>query len=234
MQTKKTTTTMRLRAAVLSSALAASAAIPAYGQATTQPTERGAIREVAPVTEGRTTATDPATTQGDAAAAAAAAPQRVIPLYAGESRLVKAPWPVKRLSVNNPAIADVDVVSPDQVQLIALTPGVTDLIMWSATNQVWRARVDVETDVTKLQQQLQKLFPGSQLQVTQVGDVVAVGGQFARAEDASYLRTYLEQSGVKHMDMTRVAGSQQVQLKVRVAEVSRTGKDRGRSSGATG
>ena len=223
MQTTNTTTTKRLRAAVLSAALA-TGAMPVFGQATTQPAERGVIREVGPIaTDGQSAATgDPATTRQGADAAAATVPQRVIPLYAGESRLVKAPWPVKRLSVNNPAIADVDVVSPDQVQLIALTPGVTDLIMWSATNQVWRARVDVETDMTKLRQQLEKLFPSAQLQVAQVGDVVAVSGRFARAEDAAYLRTYLEQSGVKHMDMTRVAGSQQVQLKVRVAEVSRT------------
>src|SRR5688572_1785361 len=206
-------TTRRLRAAVLGAALAAMS-IPAFGQATTQPAvPRGGIREVTPATaDGAATTRD-----GDAATA-----QRVIPLYAGESRLMKAPWPVKRLSVNNPAIADVDVVSPDQVQLIALSPGVTDLIMWSATDQVWRARIDVEADVSKLRQQLQRLFPGSELQVAQVGEVVAISGQFARAEQAAHLRTYLEQSGIKHMDMTRVAGSQQVQLQVRVAEVSRT------------
>jgi pilus assembly protein CpaC len=210
-------TTRRLRAAVLGAALAATA-FPAFGQATTQPVPRGGIREVTPATaDGAATERSATTRDGDAATA-----QRVIPLYAGESRLVKAPWPVKRLSVNNPAIADVDVVSPDQVQLIALSPGVTDLIMWNATDQVWRARVDVEADVSKLRQQLERLFPGAQLQVAQVGEVIAVSGQFARAEQAAHLRTYLEQSGVKHIDMTRVAGSQQVQLQVRVAEVSRT------------
>jgi pilus assembly protein CpaC len=209
-------TTRRLRAAVLTTALAATS-IPAFGQATTQPVPRGGIREVTPaIADGAATERSATTRDGDAATA-----QRVIPLYAGESRLVKAPWPVKRLSVNNPAIADVDVVSPDQVQLIALTPGVTDLIMWSATDQVWRARVDVEADVSKLRQQLERLFPGAELEVAQVGDVVAISGQFAKAEQASHLRTYLEQSGLKHMDMTRLAGVQQVQLKVRVAEVSR-------------
>ncbi len=213
------TATKRLRAAVLGSALA-SMSIPAFGQATTQPLQqRGAIRDVAPTTveEASSSAGDAAATTREGASAG-----RVIPLYAGESRLVKAPWPVKRLSVNNPTVADVDVVSPDQVQLIALSPGVTDLIMWSATNQVWRARVDVEADVSKLRQQLERLFPGAELEVAQVGDVVAISGQFARAEQSAHLRTYLEQSGLKHMDMTRLAGVQQVQLKVRVAEVSRS------------
>src|SRR5262245_11382452 len=48
--------------------------------------------------------------------AAPAEPQRVLPLYPGEARLIDAPWPVARVSVANPEIADVDVINPQQVQ----------------------------------------------------------------------------------------------------------------------
>ena len=190
MQTKNTTTTKRLRAAVLSAALA-TGVIPAFGQATTQPADRGVVREVGPIATDaqNAAATDPATTREGTDAAAAAVPQRVIPLYAGESRLVKAPWPVKRLSVNNPSIADVDVVSPDQVQVIALTPGVTDLIMWSATNQVWRARVDVETDMTKAIAEDAKTDWSALIPLGRMGSPsdIAAAVCFLASDEASYI-----------------------------------------------
>lgn len=145
-----------------------------------------------------------------------------IPLFAGQTRLVTPPWPVKRLAVSNPAVADVKAVSPEQVQLVAISAGMTDVTMWSADEEVWRARVEVERDFSKLEQQLTKLFPRAELEISQVGDLVAISGQFPRSEQALQMRQFLERSGMRYLDLTRVAGVQQVQLKVRVAEVSRT------------
>ena len=42
------------------------------------------------------------TTRTTGAADASAEPQRIIPLYPGEARLIEAPWPVARVSVANP------------------------------------------------------------------------------------------------------------------------------------
>ena len=147
--------------------------------------------------------------------------ERSIPMYVGESRLIDAPWPVKRVSVNNPAVADVDVISPQQVQLQGIGPGITDLTLWSEDDRIWRARVEVELDLRKLQGQLNKLFPAANLQLSQVGEVIAVSGSFARAEEAMHLRSFLTSSKLNYLDMTSIAGLQQVQLRVRVAEVSR-------------
>src|SRR5688500_16747684 len=91
--------------------------------------------------------------------------ERVIPLYAGESRLINAPWPVKRVVVNNPNVADVEAGSPKQVHIRAIAPGVSDFVMFGAEGQVWRARIEVEADLSKLQSQLTKLFPQSELEV---------------------------------------------------------------------
>jgi Flp pilus assembly secretin CpaC len=65
------------------------------------------------------------------------------------------------------------------------------------------------------------MFPRSELSVSQVGDVVAVKGTLPRAENAVQLRQFLTTAKINHVDLTRVAGSQQVQLKVRIAEASR-------------
>jgi len=187
-------------------------AAPARDERAQQPAPRR-VREIPGVTDG------PAATTGSAAAVAQ--PQRVLPLYPGEARLIDAPWPVARVSVANPEIADVDVVNPQQVQLIGVAPGVTNLILWSKDERTWRARVEVEADVSKLEGQLKKMFPRSELSVSQVGDVVAVKGTLPRAENAVQLRQFLTTAKINHVDLTRVAGSQQVQLKVRIAEASR-------------
>jgi pilus assembly protein CpaC len=178
-----------------------------------------APRRVRVVPEGMTGATTGAARPGTTDVTAE--PQRVIPLYPGEARLIDAPWPVARVSVANPEIADVDVVNPQQVQLIGIAPGVTNLILWSKDERTWRARVEVEPDLSKLQGQLQKVLPRSELEVTQVGDVIVVKGTLPLAEQAVQLRQFLETSKLNHLDLTRIAGSQQVQLKVRIAEVSR-------------
>src|SRR5687768_8426616 len=54
--------------------------------------------------------------------------ERVIPLYSGESRLINAPWPVKRIVVNNPNVADVEAESPRQVHIRAIAPGASDFV----------------------------------------------------------------------------------------------------------
>jgi len=103
-----------------------------------------------------------------------------------------------------------------------------------------------------LKEHLVRLFPDAQLEVYQSGEVFTISGMLRRTEQAEQMRRYLEaleasaeqQSrtagvpttgpagggvvpeapvrGFRFVDMTTVAGVQQVQIQVRVAEVSRT------------
>jgi pilus assembly protein CpaC len=189
----------------------------AFGQ-TTQPDRVRVVPEISTAP-----ATGPAAeAAGDRPRADAVRIERTIPLYVGESRLIDAPWPVARVSVNNPSVADLDIISPQQVQLHGVSPGITDFTMWSKDERVWRARVEVELDLRRLEGQLAEVFPRSKLEVSQVGEVIVISGQLLRAEHALQLRAFLAASKLNFLDITSVAGLQQVQLKVRVAEVSRT------------
>ena len=66
---------------------------------------------------------------------------RSVHLGVGKTKLIEAPWPVSRVSVSNPEIADVEVLSPHQVLLMGNAVGVTDLILWNEDEEAWRARV---------------------------------------------------------------------------------------------
>ena len=145
-----------------------------------------------------------------------------IELTVGQSRILTAPWPVKRVAVADPTVADVDLSSPTRVQLKGKAVGISEVTLFDDRGESWQAKLDVKADVSRLQDQLRKLFNNNSIQVAQVDDVLAIKGTLAQTEDVAQLRQFLKLSEIRYLDMTQVAGLQQVQLQVKVAEVSRT------------
>lgn len=158
------------------------------------------------------------------AAGAAEAPsqEEMIVLTAGRSTVIRAPWPAVRVAVTNPEVANVQVLTPEQVLVQGLKVGATDLILWSEDEQqIWQRRVLVRLDVESVRGSLERLFPNASLDVTDSGDVLLVRGLLRSADEAAQLHEYLEKTKTSYVNMTSLAGIQQVQLQVRVAEVSR-------------
>jgi len=147
---------------------------------------------------------------------------RVIVLYVRQSKVIRAPWPVARVSVADPKVADVQMLTAGEVLLLGKAVGSTDLTMWSKGEESWKARVDVQVDLRQMQTALSRYFPQSRLILSQIEDVTVIAGRLSRAEHASQLHKLLDAVGLKYTDMTTVAGVHQVQLQVRFAEVSRT------------
>jgi pilus assembly protein CpaC len=146
----------------------------------------------------------------------------IITVVLGRSTPIRAPWPTSRVAVTDPTIAGVQVLTPEQVLVQGLKVGSTDLILWSEDErQTWQRRLMVTIDVESFRKGLQTLFPTATLQVSDSGEVLVVQGLLRSADQAEQLHRYLEQRKITFVDMTSVAGIQQVQLQVRVAEVSR-------------
>jgi pilus assembly protein CpaC len=147
---------------------------------------------------------------------------KVIIVQVGRSVILKAPWRVTRVSVTDPEVADVQVLTPDQVLLMGKELGSTDVILWSAAEEVWQSRVDVDDNLARVKEDIARFFPDSRIELTRTRDVVIIRGLLARAEHAEQLHKLLEAAGYRFVDMTSVAGVHQVQIQVRVAEVSRS------------
>lgn len=146
-----------------------------------------------------------------------------VTIVVGQSRVVKAPWPTVRVAVTDPKIADVQILTPNQVLLQGIKVGSTDLILWGeGETKIWQMTVHVTLDIAVYKQKLLELFPRCELDLSQSGDVLVVKGLLRRTEEVAQLRKYLDTAGIKYLDMTSLAGIQQVQLQVRVAEVSRS------------
>jgi len=146
-----------------------------------------------------------------------------ITFIVGESTIVNTPWPTVRVAVTDPTIANVQVLTPEQVLLQGSKVGSTDLIVWSQDeNEVRQWKVQVRLDTDSYKKKLDELFPDSSLKVSQSGETLIVTGLLRSADQAVQLHDFFDKSGIRYVDMTSVAGVQQVQLQVRVAEVSRT------------
>lgn len=145
-----------------------------------------------------------------------------ITLVAGRATVIKAPWPTVRVAVTDPKIADVQALTPEQVLIQGLKVGSTDLILWSEDEQnTWQRRVVVRLDANTIRSSVRGMFPSAVLDVNESGEILLVRGTVRSADQALQLTEYLEKTKTPYVNMTTLSGVQQVQLQVRVAEVSR-------------
>lgn len=160
----------------------------------------------------------------DSFAQGQAAPKepRLIQLVLGRSATVELTWPAKGVSITEPGIGDVQVLSPQLLLFSGRAPGSTDALAWGENGQSMAFQVEVVADISKIKSDLSSLMEGSDLTVTQTQKAMIVQGRLARAEQANHLRAYMDALGLKYVDLTYLPGVQQVQVKVRFAEVSRT------------
>jgi len=163
------------------------------------------------------------TALGGASSATQAEPAaEEIVLVAGRSTIIRTPWATARVAVTDPKVADVQVLTPEQVLVQGVKVGSTDLILWSDDEQkTLQRRIAVRMDARTIRGSIQGLFPNAVLDVNESGEVLLVRGTVRSADQALQLTEYLEKTKTPYVNMTSLSGVQQVQLQVRVAEVSR-------------
>jgi pilus assembly protein CpaC len=145
-----------------------------------------------------------------------------VKLQVGRSQHFKTTWPTRGASLTDVAVADVQVLTPNLIQVMGKAPGRTTVLAWSEANETLEFEVEVVPDLDRLTRELNSMFPRGKMQVTQNQTVVLVNGTLERAEQAEQLHHYMEALKMPFVDMTILPGVQQVQVQVRMAEVSRS------------
>jgi pilus assembly protein CpaC len=148
-------------------------------------------------------------------------------LEAGKGTLIRLPRPAATVFIANPDVADVQVKSPSMIYVNAKTPGETVLYAVDADDNVLlNAPIRVEHDVSRLRQSLHALIPGENVAVESVDGSLVLKGNVStalRAEKANALATSIaNEAKGKVVNQLSVATPNQVNLRVKVAEVSRT------------
>ena len=155
--------------------------------------------------------------------------RRAIAIEAGSGRLLKLTGPATNVYAADPKIAEVRPASADSLFVFGVAPGHTSV---AATNASGRAVGEYSIDVVpsgfaarSAQAMLRRGSGSSAIHVEPTGDGVAVEGQAdtpAQAEEAVTLAGSAVGKDQQVDDRLHVGGSIQVNLSVRIAEMSRT------------
>ncbi len=143
-------------------------------------------------------------------------------LTVNSSRILTLEKRIPRMVVNNPELLSVNALSANQVQIAARKPGVTQVNLWDEEGEVYSVDVTIYGDVKELEHALQRLFPGASVKVVRLTNSLVLEGFVERPEDVSPIVRLAEDYAPKIVDNITVGGVQQVILKVKVMEVSRT------------
>lgn len=149
-----------------------------------------------------------------------------IALASGEGRILHFVAPVDTVLVAEPNVADLQVVSPGTIYIFGKAPGNTSLIaLGSDGKQLASLSVAVSSASQAVTAPMQALHPGNAAQISGAGNrLIAKGtvGSVAEATDLNALLNPQGQGFQSAINTTEYAGSAQVNLRVRFAEVSRS------------
>ncbi len=216
---------MNRRSTALLGSILAALALPAVAQ---EQLAQAAI-ETGVIMRGTTSAPAaqrPAARRAPAAAAASAtavAPPETagpaeigpaISLVIGKSTLVRLPAPISRISVGNPTVADVTLISTRELYLLGKTYGSTNVILWSRNGPTTIIDISVSIDSGALQTRLRELLPGEKgIVVRTAADSVVLAGEVSSAIQARHAVAIAEafaRSYAAGLQLPIMAGNPQV------------------------
>lgn len=142
----------------------------------------------------------------------------------GKSQVLELKEPFTRVSVTNPAVADVYVVTPTQILISGKAVGVTSLVVFYPRRTLF-FDVAVQTDLTLLRERLKALSPRDEIQVQPAQDGIVLSGTVSSEAIVSgaleVAGLFAPRGRVINLMTLAEARPQQVLLQVHVAEVVR-------------
>jgi pilus assembly protein CpaC len=156
----------------------------------------------------------------------ARAQQRELRVAVSSAQLVEFPRPARSVFIADPTIADVQVPAPNSVIVFGRKPGQTTLIAIGDDDQpVAKMQVIVGYDFSDLRRLIQQDVPNANIKVAPTATGMTLSGVVPDDDTAEKVRA-AAQRYVSDKDTVnnriQVAGPTQINLRLRVAEVSRT------------
>jgi pilus assembly protein CpaC len=144
-------------------------------------------------------------------------------LETGQNRLLILSEPIGRVSVADPKIADLKVITPTQLLLTSRGVGTTDLSLWNKRDEALVIALSVTRNLDRLRSQLAEFFPTEKIAVSAAGDLIVLSGEVSDVRVPERAAEVAQLHSDRIANLIHVVGNQQVQLEVKFAEVSRSG-----------
>ncbi|PRY25103.1 pilus assembly protein CpaC [Aliiruegeria haliotis] len=152
--------------------------------------------------------------------------QRALKVPMNRAVVVEADTPFAELSIANPGIADISTLSESSIYVLGKAPGRTTLTLLAPDGSlITNVEVQVTADVGELKERLREVLPGESIEVRPANDGIVLSGTVSSAmalDRAMDLANRYAPDRVSNLMM--VGGTQQVMMKVRFAEMSRSVK----------
>ena len=151
-----------------------------------------------------------------------------VKLLVGRSAIVDVGSAIARVSLTSADIADAVVTSANQLLVNGKMPGTISMYVWERGGGLHRYEVVVQRDLARLNEQIQRLFPGEAIDAQSSGKGIVLSGNVSNKEisDKAYTVAggYVEKADevVNMLRIQESTASNQVLLRVRFAEVSRS------------
>ena len=108
-------------------------------------------------------------------------------LIIGKSRLLQIPSPIERISVGNPSIADVTLISPLELYVLGKSYGSTNVVIWRKGGGTTAIDVNVSIDADRMERKFLELLPDEKnIRVRPAADSVILTGIVSSALKAKF------------------------------------------------
>lgn len=144
------------------------------------------------------------------------------------SRVIKIRQSAMQLSVADGDIAEVKLISPNQILVNGRKLGQTLITVWDKNGKPQNHVLQVTVPVEGLAEKLEAIFPGEQIYIEAVGKTLVLNGRVSdpsvveRAKQVVDAHLQSTAPGSQVLNFLGVRGRQQVQLRAKIAEVSRS------------
>lgn len=148
-----------------------------------------------------------------------------IEVEVGGGGIIKLDQPPATVFIADPKVADVDIKSPRLLYILGKKQGTTTLIAVNSREEVVvNQRVVVRHNISRINDMINRISPGSKISARSVNDKLILYGDASTAADAENARQIalgVVKGDKDVINQIRVTQPNQVNLRVRVAEVSR-------------
>jgi len=131
--------------------------------------------------------------------------------------------PASRVSIANPALAELILITPQQLQINGTAPGTTNLIVWEKGNDKPSFfDLKISGDQGAIETQMRELAPNDAITMQYANDTIVLSGNTANEQTRKKAEDIAKAYSAKVINHIRIDEPQQVLLQVKVAQVDKT------------
>ena len=150
-----------------------------------------------------------------------------------DSQIIRTNRPFSRVAIGRDDLAEVRPLGPTELLVTGKQTGTTQLVFWDDQRRSQSLVLQSAADLRQVQDKIDELMPDSEVRVVDIGGTIGLVGTARDVVEADMAERISKSYGPTE-NLLQMPGGQQIALRIRFAEVSRTaGKEFGVNFGFT-